>query len=255
MDNKRYCKATLLDRDIFSEDLAVFRVEPDEQLSFTPGQFATLALEDENGRPLRRPYSVASAPHEPFLEVFVERVDGGDFTPYLWHMDPGQTLWVRKRIAGIFVLDDESGRQKHIMAGTVTGATPYVSMVRDQLHALEEGTLDTPMEMLVIHGASRSWELGTYLDEMRRLDEQADWLTYVPTISRPWEDPQWTGEVGRVEDVLRKYMDDAGFTSQNAVAYACGHPKMIEKVRDILARANFAEDYFNEEKYFVERNT
>ena len=34
------------------------------------------------------------------------------------------------------------------------------------------------------------------------------WFSYIPVISRPWEDPEWKGEVGRVEDILRKYIDD-----------------------------------------------
>ncbi len=39
---------------------------------------------------------------------------------------------------------------------------------------------------------------------------RCDWFTYVPTISRPWDEPEWTGETGRVEDVMRKHADAAG---------------------------------------------
>ena len=253
MDTKRYCRVRLIDRQTFSDELAVFRLEPEAPLSFTPGQFATLAIEGDKGRPLRRPYSVASAPHEPFLEVFVERVDEGLFTPHLWDMEIGAQLWVRKKIAGVFVLDEESERRKHLMVGTVTGAAPYVSIARHHQWALAQQSSPSPLEMLVIHGASRSWELGTYLDELNTLADETDWLTYVPTVSRPWEDAGWNGEKGRVEDVLRKHMDEADFTCDNAVAYACGHPKMIEKVNGILSRAGFSEEHFNEEKYFVEK--
>ena len=114
---------------------------------------------------------------------------------------------------------------------------------------LEQGRLDKPHRFLILHGASRSWELGTYLDEFAEAVDRYEWLSYVPTVSRPWEDPKWTGEVGRVEDVLRKHMDAAGFTSENAAAYTCGHPQMIEDVRERLEGTNF---HFEEERFWKE---
>ena len=74
---------------------------------------------------------------------------------------------------------------------------------------------------------------------------------YIPTISRPWEEPNWLGETGRVEDVLRKHADRLGFNHTNSVAYACGHPQMVENVKGILARARFLKDHIREEEYFA----
>ncbi len=252
MDTSRYCRIQLVDRIDFADDLAVFYFEAAEDLDFTPGQYATIGVEDEStGRPLLRPYSVASAPHEDRFELFVELVEDGALTPRLWDLSTGASLWMRKKIAGRFVLDDR--RTTHVMACTVTGIAPYVSILRDQIRALDRGTLENPHDLIIIHGASRSWELGTYLDELRSAAERHDWLTYVPTISRPWEDPDWTGEVGRVEDVLRKHTDRAEVAPSEAVAYACGHPQMIEKSMGIWKRAQFEDDFIQEEKYFIER--
>lgn len=36
----------------------------------------------------------------------------------------------------------------------------------------------------------------------------------------------------------------------NSIAYACGHPRMSEKVKDILARTGFCKDQIREEEYF-----
>jgi len=63
--------------------------------------------------------------------------------------------------------------------------------------------------VITIQGAARSAELG-YADELVDLAQEFDWLTYVPTVSRPWEDPDWRGELDGVEDVVRKYADAAG---------------------------------------------
>lgn len=254
MDLSQYNRLTLVERIDFAEDLAVFRLEADEPVEFTPGQYATLGVKiDENDRPLLRPYSVASAPGSAELEFFIERVDEGSLTSRLWDLERGAAVWMRKKIVGRFVLD--TSRPYHLMVATVTGVGPYVSIIRDQQRALQTGQLKSPRPMFILHGASRSHELGTYLDELDRLASQLDWLKYVPTISRPWEDPEWTGEQGRVEDVLRKYLDASPFRPEETAAYTCGHPRMIEKAQGILERAGFDDDAIHEEKYFVERRS
>jgi ferredoxin--NADP+ reductase len=253
MDASRYSRLELLERVDFSEELAVFRLRAEEPIDFTPGQYATIGLMDEStDRPLLRPYSVASAPGKAKLEFFIERVEDGALTPRLWDLEQGAEVWMRDKIVGRFTLDPSCTH--HLMAATVTGVGPYVSIVRDQLRALQNGTLDAPRPILVLHGASRSWELGTYLDELTALADEAEWFDYVPTVSRPWEDPDWKGEYGRVEDVLRKYLDASPFPADDTAAYTCGHPKMIDKAQGILERAGVPDEAIHEEKYFVERN-
>lgn len=246
---KGYLLATIADRNDFAEDLATFWLRPAERLDFEPGQYATLAMEIE-GTVVKRAYSIASAPHEEAMEFYVECVREGVLTPCLWELQPGVDLYIRRKIVGHFTLD--RARTQHVMAATVTGLAPFLSIVRHQIRALETGTLEGPPHRFVIlHGASRSPELGPYRHEVAALAEQHDWLDYVPTISRPWAEPDWTGETGRVEDVLRKWMDRLGIDPDRAAGYACGNPDMIEKAKGIFARARFAEDAIHEEKYFT----
>jgi len=247
----RYCRAELIEREDFSEDLAAFKFRPDKQLTFIPGQYATVGFE-VGDKIVQRPYSILSSPHEPFLEIFVELVPEGVTTPLFWDLKLGDTVLVRDRLVGRFVLDEESGMTRHLMCGTVTGAAPYISIVRTQQIELDRGK-SSPHQFIVIIGASRSWELGYYKDELEELAGRVDWLTFVPTVSRPWEDTKWTGETGRAEDVIRKYGDQLGFDHTNAVVYACGHPQMIENAKGIWARARFPEERIKEEKFFIIR--
>ena len=54
----------------------------------------------------------------------------------------------------------------------------------------------------------------------------------------PGAEPNWMGETGRVEDIMRKHADQLGFDHSNSVAYACGHPQMVtERQRDTGARS------------------
>jgi len=254
MDKSRYSRLTLAKRIDFADDLAVFRLEAEEPVDFTPGQYATIGLMDgDSDRPLLRPYSVASAPGTTELDFFIELVEEGKLTPRLWDLEPGAEIWMRDKIVGRFVLDTDF--RHHVMVSTVTGVGPYVSIVRDQLRTLqsENGEAGPGHRMLILHGASRSWELGTYREELSALAAELDWLDYIPTISRPWEDPEWTGEVGRAEDVLRKHMDASDFPMDDTAIYTCGHPQMIDKAQGIAERAGLSEEAIHEEKYFIER--
>ena len=245
----QYLKGELIEREDFSEDLAAFRFRVDKQLPFIPGQYATIGFQ-VGEKIVQRPYSIVSSPHEPFMEVFVELVPEGATTPLFWELKLGDSVFIRDRLVGRFVLDTESGMTRHVMAGTVTGAAPYISIARTQKIEQEQGKA-SPHQILAIVGASLSWELGYYADELNELAAQEEWFTFVQTVSRPWEDPEWQGESGRAEDVVRKYGDQLGYDHTNAVVYACGHPQMIENAKAIWARARFPEERIKEEKFFV----
>ncbi len=245
----QYCKGELIEREDFSEDLAAFKFRTEKQLPFIPGQYATIGFQ-VGEKIVQRPYSIVSSPHEPFMEVFVELVPEGETTPLFWELKLGDSVFFRERLVGRFVMDTESGMTRHLMAGTVTGAAPYISIARTQKIEQERGE-PSPHQLLTIVGASRSWELGYYMDELNELAAQEEWFSFVPTVSRPWEDPGWEGESGRAEDVIRKYGDAQGFEHTNSVVYACGHPQMIENAKAIWARARFPEERIKEEKFFV----
>ena len=240
-----HCPAELIERRDVSANLAILRFRVAERLSFTAGQYATIGIAID-GDVVERPYSIVSSPHEPFLEFFIELVPGGNITPKLWALKLGSTLLVRRRIVGQFTLD--TGVTHHLMLATVTGVAPFVSILRTQQIDRERGATSNH-QFLVIHGASQSADFGTYCSELEELS-RAGWLTYIPTVSRPWAEPSWKGETGRIEDIMRKHADRLGFDHTNSVAYACGHPQMVANVKEILARARFHKDQIKEEKFY-----
>jgi ferredoxin--NADP+ reductase len=134
------------------------------------------------------------------------------------------------------------------MLATGTGVAPFVSILRTQQIERERGATSNH-QFVVIHGASQSPDLGPYRSELEELS-RAGWLKYIPTVSRPWAEPNWKGETGRIEDIVRKYADQPGFDHCNSAAYACGHPQMVANVKAILVRARFSRNQMKEEKYF-----
>jgi ferredoxin/flavodoxin---NADP+ reductase len=244
----KHASVTIVERRDHTPDLWSIRVRHDEPFPFTPGQYATLGV-PQGARAVERAYSIVSDPDEDTIEFFFELVPDGALTPLLYEKGVGDEILMRRRAKGLFVLDQRPERTHHLLISTVTGVAPYVSMVRTTKRRLAaDPTLRAP-QILLVQAGSRSEEL-SYLDELRALDAELDWLTYIPSVSRPWEDPDWEGELGRAEDVARKHCDAVGATPGNAVGYLCGHPEMIATVRGIMRRRGFDPKDVREEVYF-----
>jgi ferredoxin/flavodoxin---NADP+ reductase len=249
MDDKHYW-ARITVRTDFAPDLWMIRVDPGAEFPFTPGQYATLGVERDPRR-VERAYSIVSSPYEKELEFFLELVPDGLTTPPLYDLHPGDKVLMRKVAKGRFTLDtSQPSRNNHLLLATVTGVAPFVSYVRTLFADSQTGSFAGDHHLFLLHGASRSWEFG-YRQELEKFAEQAPWFTYVPTISRPWEDASWKGEVGRVDELIRKYADHWGCTAQNTIAYLCGHPEMIEHGRGILKRVGFQKENLKEEVYWI----
>ena len=245
----KHYRARILDRRDISQDLWILRVDPGGPFEYRAGQYATLGLERDGVR-TERAYSIASSPYEDALEFFVELVPQGGLTPTLFELKPGNELLCRKIAKGRFTLDLRSGRTNHLLISTVTGIAPFVSYVRTLHRDWKDGkAMPGDHKVFCLQGASHSVEFG-YREEFTRYAAEAPWFKYVATVSRPWDNPDWKGETGRVDDLLRKYTDAWGLRPDTTTAYLCGHPKMIENSRGILERAGWKKDAILEEAYF-----
>jgi len=244
----KHANVSIVERRDHTADLWSIRVRYEDEFPFTPGQYATLGV-PRGERLVERAYSIVSDPSEDTIEFFFELVPDGALTPLLYEKGVGDEILMRKRAKGLFVLDRREERTHHLLVSTVTGVAPYVSMVRTTRRLLAADPALRPPQVVLIQAGSRSVEL-SYLDELRGHDAECDWLTYVPSVSRPWEDPEWSGELGRAEDVVRKHADAHAMGPDNAVAYLCGHPEMIATVRGIMRRRGFDPKDVREELYF-----
>ncbi len=232
-------KAELVSRRDVSDDLMVIHLRPEMEFSFKPGQYCTLGLDS-----IERAYSIASAPHEPQLEIFVELVPppDGALTPLMWELKVGDSMSIRPRAKGVFTMDQKY--RDHLMVATVTGIAPFISTIRSYLHNGGEGH-----RFIVLQGASYCNEF-TYEDEMRSLAGQhPESIVYVPTVSRPSEEMNrgWEGEKDRVNNIVQQYLDRFHLSPDHTMVYACGHPGMIEDVKERLSPKGFT---IKEERYW-----
>jgi ferredoxin--NADP+ reductase len=249
LDDKHY-RALITKRTDLAPDLWMIRVDSGAEFAFAAGQYATLGVEKDTRR-LERPYSIASSPYEKELEFFFELVPNGQTTPPLYDLQVGDQVLVRTSAKGRFTLDTgQTQRTNHLMVSTVTGVAPFVSYVRTLFKDWKDGKFAGDHKLYLLHGASRSWEFG-YREELEDIAKQASWFQCVFTVSRPWEDESWRGEVGRVDELLRKYADQWGCDASNSVGYLCGHPEMVEHSKGILKRIGFTKENLREEVYWV----
>jgi ferredoxin/flavodoxin---NADP+ reductase len=246
----KFHRAKIIHRQDFCPDLWMVRVQPSGEFKFAPGQYATLGVQGAEKRS-ERPYSIVSSPHESAIEFFFELVPQGELTPLLYKLQPGDEMLMRKVPKGRFTLDTTKPRRtNHLLVSTVTGIAPFVSYVRTLYQDWKEGRFSGEHKLFLLNGASRSWEFG-YNQELQKFAEEVPWLKYVPTVSRPWDDVKWTGETGRVDDLLRKYTDLWGLNGANSFGYICGHPVMIEHSMGILKRIGFTKETLKEEIYWI----
>ena len=216
-------RARIARRRGVTEELWAIWVEPEIPFTFKPGQYCTLGVDG-----IERAYSIASAPHEEYLEIFIELIPlpDGELTPLLYPLQVGETVSIRPRPKGIFTLDP--GYQSHLLVATVTGVAPFVSYIRDFLHGGGEG-----QRFYILMGASYMDEFA-YDQELQELARtSSDAVAFVPTVSRPQEarNAGWKGETGRVNTIVGKYIQAFGLDKESTLIYACGHPGMIEDVK------------------------
>lgn len=245
----KFYRARITRRVEFSPELWMIRVQAAGEFKFAPGQYATLGVRGAH-KILERPYSIVSAPFEPELEFFFELVPHGEVTPELYKLQVGDEMLMRKVPKGRFLLETSKDRTNHLLISTVTGVAPFVSYIRLLAREWREQRFRGEHQLYLLNGASRSWEFG-YLDELNKYAAEVPWLKYVSTVSRPWDDAAWNGEVGRVDDLIRKYADRWNLDGGNTIAYLCGHPEMIENAKGILKRRGFPKEAVKEEVYWV----
>ncbi|MCY4575099.1 MAG: ferredoxin--NADP reductase [Chloroflexi bacterium] len=231
--------ARIVERQNLTEDLWLIKLEPSIPFPFKPGQYCTIGAED-----IERPYSIVSSPEEPLIELFVELVPppDGQLTPVLYNLDVGAELTLRPKPKGIFTLDRTA--KTHVFVSTVTGVAPTVSILRHALMTGEHGE----REFHVLDGGSYVDELA-YRDELQELADMYDFIHFTPTVSRPNDERNagWTGATGRVNTLVEDYLQDNNIDPETSIVYACGHPGMIEDVKERMERVGYR---FKEERFW-----
>jgi len=245
--------AVLIGRDEINAQLLIMRVQPDSSIfDFKPGQFAVVGLlgrearvpEADDEEPpsdprklIRRAYSIASSSVEKrYVEFYVTLITSGQLTPRLFALPFGGPLFLGPKASGLFTLDRAAPGKAVLLIATGTGLAPFMSMLRTML------VNDSTRPYVVLHGARYSWDLG-YRAELESLARLRPNLTYIPSITRPDEDPHFRGYTGRIQALIEQgiveTLSGVPLDPGQVEVFLCGNPEMIRVVREMLAGRGF----------------
>ena len=113
----------------------VLRFEVPERTAHLPGQHYVLRLVAEDGYVAQRSYSVASAPSDPLVELYVERLEDGEVSTFLADvLAVGDELEAQGPIGGYFIWP---GDRPALGVAGGSGVAPLISMLR---HARDVGS-------------------------------------------------------------------------------------------------------------------
>ena len=195
-------------------------LEAPDGFEYRAGQF--LQLEREGG--VSRPFSIASLPGSPQIELHVALRADGAMSQWL-HSATGKAVTVRGAFGECFYLDNEPERPL-LLAGTGTGLAPLLGVTRAALASGHRGPIH------LYHG-STSRE-GLYLwDELGALAESAPQLRVFGSILAP-------GEAGDVTSATRcqlshqpldKLLLTDTLDSFQSRVYLCGSPELVQRLR------------------------
>jgi NAD(P)H-flavin reductase len=236
-------KGVIKDTQMLTHDIMQVNVELDRPISFTAGQFADIGLE---GFARHRSYSFAGAPEaggQNALSFHVRSVPGGSYTEWLFAQERKNEAFELHGPSGSFWLRTSDAPILAVAGGS--GMAPLKSILDD---ALSKG-INRPVTYLF--GAREQRDLYC-LDEMRALTEK--WPTsfnFIPVLSEEPEGSDWTGKRGLVTAFIND--ETAGFPVNDAHAYLCGPPGMIDATLVVLEQAGLGLDHIHYDKFLDSR--
>lgn len=201
---------------------------------YQAGQFCMVQVPKEGEKPIKKAYSICSSPFETgFVDLCIKLVEGGFATNWFWTLKEGDEITITLPY-GTFVLK-EPIENDLVFVATGTGLAPFRSMIRV---LLREGF---KKNITLIFGVRHEHEV-LYESEFRDLEKQYPHFKFIPTISRP---KTWTGEVGYVQEKLKKYVTDPS----GKQIFICGLVPMIEAVQKAAEEIGFDKKQVHFEKY------
>ena len=162
---------------------------------FTAGQFVTVHAQD-NGRIVKRAYSIASPPHEHgIIELCVQHTDG-PASAYFRNLKPGHRI-AFSGPSGRFALKEPLDYDPVFM-GAGAGVAPLRAMIRHLIHR------NVTREIWLLFECEYEHAI-LYESEFRALASVRKNFRFLPTVSRPKE---WRGAVGHVQELFKQHLSD-----------------------------------------------
>lgn len=236
----------------WTDSLFSFKTTRDPGFRFRNGHFTMMGLEQENGRPLLRAYSLTSANYEDELEFFSIKVQDGPLTSQLQHIQPGDKVLVNSKSTGTLVTDALLPGKRLYLISTGTGLAPFMSIIKDP------EVYEQYDHIILTHGVRYRDELAYQAFIQHELpnneffgDLVKEKLIYYPSVTRESYDRN-----GRITELLSegKITSELGLpdiSPEHDRFMICGSPSMLKDTCDILDAAGFSEARSQQAGHYV----
>lgn len=218
--------------------LLSFRTTRYRGFRFTPGHYTRLGLGAEDDL-VWRPFSLASAAYDDFLEFIAVLVPGGAFSEPLKHLRVGDSIRVEKASYGFLTVDQLAPGMDLWMLASGTGLGPFLSILRDPL------VWQNHERLIVAHSVRHSAELA-WRDEIAEISqgelftEAKAALIYLPVVTR---EPGATELAERIPLLLADGRLEAAagtaLSLECSRLMVCGNPEMARELRQFLGARGF----------------
>lgn len=221
-------KATVVEVEHPSSRAVKLRLRVPQRFEHLPGQHYVVRLTSEDGYRASRSYSVASEPADALIELYVERLEGGEVSGYLADVvQVGDELEVRGPIGGWFVWEATTPA---LAVGGGTGVVPLIAMLR---HAISHGARD----LLQLTASARTLADLPYADELI-----AAGATIV--LSRQPRDGRPAGRLVAAD--VTAAVHAAG---PDTMAFVCGSAGFAESASNLLVELGIPETTVRVERF------
>ncbi len=248
--------ATLMTEEVtavhhWTDRLFSFKTTRNQGFRFKNGHFTMIGLEQQ-GKPLLRAYSMASANYEDELEFFSIKVPDGPLTSQLQNIRVGDQVLVNSKATGTLVMDHLlPGRNLYLIA-TGTGLAPFISIIKDPeiyeqydkvilTHGVRYAS-DLAYQDLIHHELPNHEYLGEAVREK---------LLYYPTVTR--EPFRNQGRLTQLIDSgkLQADLDLPALDTDSDRFMLCGSPSMLKDFCALLDSRGFTESRQGKMAHYV----
>ena len=199
-----------------------FFLRPRNWRAFQAGQHLDIRLTAPDGYQALRSYSVASAPGlEGLYEVVVERLEGGEVSPFLHDVaEVGDAIEIRGPFGGHFVWVPEDGGPLLLIGGG-SGVAPLMSILRHR------AAVGGAVQVILLH-AARTWEDVIFRDELISRDAAEANFTLLLSLSR--DTARREQDAGRRIDAQLLEATLARLCAAPRLTFVCGSNPFVEAV-------------------------
>lgn len=212
-----------------TEDTRSYTLQPSstESIPYIAGQFLTF-LFNINGRQLRRPYSIASAPsQDKELKILVKRIPNGEVSRYIHETWQVGTEVYSVAPAGKFTLDATTSQKRDIfLVAAGSGISPIIGIIKEALYS-------QPQSHVKLFYSNRNTAQTIFLEELNLL--QKDFperllIEYLHSESKFLNKARLNRFL--LEELIAKNLK---YEISNALFYTCG-PYDYMQLCEIVAR-------------------